>query len=40
MADSFDLNLEEMGRWLEEAGFSPALRNGVFDLQPEELFEA
>jgi len=40
MADSFDLNLEEMSRWLEEAGFSPALRNGVFELQPEELFEA
>lgn len=40
MADSFDLNLEEMCRWLEEAGYSPALRNGVYDLQPEELSEA
>jgi 2-iminoacetate synthase ThiH len=40
MADSFDLNLEEMGRWLEEAGFDHALRNGIFEHQPEELSEA
>ncbi len=40
MANSFDLNLDEMGRWLEEAGYSPALRNGAFEHQPEELSEA
>ena len=40
VADTFDLSLEEMVRWLEEAGYTPALRNGIFELQPEEFDEA
>lgn len=40
VADSFDLSGEEMIRWLEEVGYTPVLRNGAFDLQPEELDEA
>jgi hypothetical protein len=35
-ADAADLSLDEMGRWLEEAGYAAALRNGAFEILPEE----
>ncbi len=32
VADSFDLSLDEMVRWLDEVGYTPVLRNGAFEL--------
>jgi hypothetical protein len=40
VADSFDLNLDEIEAWLVEAGYEPVLRNGVHEVFPRESDEA
>lgn len=39
-AEAIDLGLDEMEEWLEEAGFEPSVRNGMFEELPfDALFE-
>jgi len=39
-ADTFDMNLDEIEAWLNEAGYEPVLRNGIFEEFPRESDEA